>query len=270
MPLPLAELFADEDYRFRLKLRQARVADYFGSPDPDVLAERRRTLAESFEHHAGWVPRSEPLLDAFESLVAAADAAPRAVTPVARLRRLGSDLVPDFLLLRRKAAGTPSPSFQLRAAIVCFPSSWRLADKIGQPLHHIHSLVPGLNTSLAPTIDRFLSALKPGAAVERSNWGLAATPERNMHPRLDRPRLLPPADLDRIWLRIEDQLVAPLPGADGILFAIALRILPLGDVTDDPLLRNRFVRALATMPEPMAAYKGIAAVRPSLLDRLGR
>ena len=93
------------------------------------------------------------------------------------------------------------------AGVVCFPSSWALAEKIGHPLDFIHAVVPGLNSSIGSIIDTFLSRLEPGIAYERSNWGIAATPELNLHPSLNRPRLKAPLPPDRTWIRVEDQIL---------------------------------------------------------------
>jgi hypothetical protein len=140
-----------------------------------------------------------------------------------------------------------------------------LSEKIGRGLEEIHGVVPGLNASLAVTIDRFLERLKPGAPFERANWGLAGTPELNMHPNLGRTRIALPLDLDRVWLRIEDQILASLPSGGGVLFGIRIRALPLQSILKDPTLRSGFHRALATMPEALAAYKGISPIRAALL-----
>jgi hypothetical protein len=75
-------------------------------------------------------------------------------------------------------------------------------------------------------------------------------------------------DLGRIWVRIEDQILGVLPMTGAILFGIRLRIIPLGDLLAEPALRRGFRRALATLPEELAAYKGLAAIRNELVDRV--
>ena len=107
-------------------------------------------------------------------------------------------------------------------------------------------------------------------AYERANWGLAATPERNLHPALGRPRLVLPLDVGKIWVRIEDQILGVLPRTGAILFGIRLRNIPLGEILAESVLRRGFRRALATLPEELSVYKGLAAVRTDLVERLER
>ncbi|MBX3749390.1 MAG: DUF3445 domain-containing protein [Opitutaceae bacterium] len=266
MPLPLAELFPDEDYRFHLTLRKGDLAEFFASPDPAALAERRVWLERDFARYGAATPAAGALLDELatwtEQNVGGIGAIDRAPTE-SWLGPLGRTLVPDFMLLTREGAG-----FRLHAAMVCFPSSWEPAAKVGLDLDAIHQVVPGLNVSLGATIGQFLGKLRPGVAYERANWGLAASPERNLHPALGRPRLALPLAMDRIWVRIEDQILGVLPATGAILFGIRLRIIPLTDILAEPKLRCGFRRALATLPDELAAYKGLATVREALVARL--
>lgn len=266
MPLPLADLFPDEDYRFHLTLRKGDLAEFFALPDPAARDERRRWLDRDFARYGAATPAAGPLLD---ELAAWAEQNLGDIGTVARvagegsLGTLGRALVPDFMLLTRNGAG-----FSLQAAMVCFPSSWEPAAKVGLDLDAIHQVVPGLNAGLGATIGQFLGKLRPGVAYERANWGLAASPERNLHPALGRPRLALPLDTGKIWVRIEDQILGVLPVSGAILFGIRLRIIPLEDILAEPRLRTGFRRALATLPDELAVYKGLATVRDALVTRL--
>jgi hypothetical protein len=78
------------------------------------------------------------------------------------------------------------------------------------------------------------------------------------------PRLDASAELTEIWLRIEHQALVALPRTRGVLFGIRIAMRPLADVKTDLPLARGLARALRTMPEEMARYKGIAAVRDKL------
>lgn len=268
MPLPLAELFPDEDYRFHLTLRKGDLAEFFNLPDSAALRERRQWLDREFGRYAAMTPAAAVLLEEMTAWAATSlkDAETvRTASTEDRLEALGRSLVPDFMLLARDGE-----AFRLQAAMVCFPSSWEPAAKVGLDLDAIHQVVPGLNVSLGATIGQFLGKLRPGVAYERANWGLAATPERNMHPALGRPRLARSMDPTKIWVRIEDQILGVLPATGAILFGIRLRIIPLGEILAEPALRHGFRRALSTLPEDLAAYKGLATIREDLVERLER
>lgn len=254
----LAELFPAEDYRFHLTLRRAGLDTFFAatSARAGIAAERRRWLDVAPARYAAIQPAGEPLLAEFAALA-------RTWFPEAgpSLRELGIALEPDFLLLAPDADGF----FRLHGGVLCFPTSWALEEKLGRTLDEIHGVVPGLNAALGGPLQQFLAKLRPGPAYLRANWGLAATPELNLHPALGRPRLAAPLDPDRIWLRIEHQALAALPTSGGVVFGIRIEVHPLRTVLADASVRAGLHRALATMPDAMVAYKGLAAVRAELL-----
>jgi dimethylamine monooxygenase subunit A len=267
MPLSLQEIFPDEDYRFRLTLRRGDIAAFFAKPEPSILAERGDWLKIDCSRYASGAEGCLPLLAEFEAMAGEWIDSPIHDTAGAsigtRLSTLGLALEPDFLLLSADGTG----QMRLRAGVVCFPSSWALEDKMGRTLDDIHGPVPGLNGTLSPPISQFLGRLKPEAPYERANWGLAATPEHNMHPALRRPRILAPLDYSKTWIRIEDQIFAVMPETGGIIFGIRLRIISLMAVINDATLEKGLRRALATMSDALIAYKGLGVVRDSLGSR---
>jgi hypothetical protein len=83
---------------------------------------------------------------------------------------LAGRLVQEDLCLMARAA--TRAVYRLVGASVCFPTRWRLADKIGQPLQAIHAPVPDYDAQLASTMERFFARLKPDKLVWRCNWSL--------------------------------------------------------------------------------------------------
>jgi len=173
-------------------------------------------------------------------------------------------LEPDFLLLSRDPAGL----FRLRGGALCFPTGWALEEKLGHTLDFIHGVVPGLNAALGPPIQQFLTRLKPGAAFLRANWGLAATDALNLHPARRVPPPALPVALARLWLRVEHQALCALPRTGGIVFGIRVALHRLDDVARDPAVAAGLARALVSMPDALAAYKGLAAIRAGLVKQL--
>jgi len=181
-----------------------------------------------------------------------------------RLVDLGTAWEPDFLLLKPDSTGR----IILVGGCVCFPSSWSLAEKMGHPMEMIHGVVPGLNPAIGNQIHGFLTKLRPGVAWLRANWGLTRSAELNQHPERKLPRLDPTVRLDETWLRIERQMLAALPQNHGVLFAIRIATHPLAEIQQNPQIAPRLRRALETMPEPMAQYKGIASARANIISLL--
>jgi hypothetical protein len=275
--MSLASLLPLEDYRFAMRFQRGAFAEFFGSTDEHVaiVEERRQWLAGDPRAVAGLLAGGEPLLNEAialgrrQSTLPADGGPPPAASLDApqswqRLLALGQCWEPDYLLLKPAANGR----FVLLGGCVCFPSSWSLETKLGQPLETVHAPVPGLNDVLGESIHRFLQRMQPGAAWLRPNWGLAATADRSQHPRLARPRLTADATLDDAWLRIEYQALVPLAQTGGVLFGIRIASHRLDHVARDAPAARGLARALRTMPDEVAFYKHLATARPALLAQL--
>ena len=269
--IPLAGLFPDSDYRFQMRFERGRVADFFrnGPAAMTLLSERRRWLEEAPHLFAGLLPDGGSLLEEFSELVRSpevrVDAPPfDAADPWRSCLELGCSVETDFLLLRPDEKG----DIRLWCGCVCFPSSWSLAEKMGKPVDFIHSVVPGLNEQIGSPIAGFLRRIPPGISWLRAIWGLSRTSELNLHPERRMPRLDAGVSLDEVWLRIEYQSLVALPRTGGILFGIRLAVHPLAEVKRDASAANGLRRALESMPDEMAAYKGIASARKTILGLL--
>jgi dimethylamine monooxygenase subunit A len=260
----LTELFPEGDYRFHLTLRRNEPAEFFQPQDTTgaVLTERARWLATDPQRYAALLPEGSELLEEFKSL-----AVDWAVTPQAEfdsaIHRLGASFEPDILFLSADDAGR----FRLRGGALCFPTGWSLEEKLGHPLEFIHGVVPGLNPAIGASIHQFLSRLKPGTAFFRDNWGLAASAELNLHPARTIAAPAPPVALDRLWLRVEEQVLLSLPSTRGIVFGIRIVLHRLDVVARDPAA-SRLRKALATMPPEVAAYKRLDTVREDVIHLL--
>ncbi len=262
----------DEDYRFSLGLMPISAAEFFTPTPVDAasLKERRAWLTSDPDPYVAAPAPAASLITRFGDWVAPyrqpTTAASLAADPRAAVIELGSSLVADFVLLDPDADG----ALRVAAGCVCFPSSWRLHDKVGMTLEDVHAVVPGLNAALGGRIDQLLAGLKPGKCIGRSNWGLAASSELNQHSDRGLPAPTaetPPAEL---WLRREDQLLAALPDARGIVFGIRIEQTALTTILRSPVWSQRLARGLATMPVEMLEYKRLQDVQPALLARLHR
>ena len=231
------------------------------------MAERRHWLTSEPQTYAALLPAGERLLE--ETIEAARrwsgfTLPPAQKSPWEKCLALGEFWEVDYLLLKADAAG----EIRLVGGCLCFPSSWRLSEKVGKPIEFIHGPVPELNANIGPAIHKFLAGLRPGVASLRFNWGLSRSAELNQHPDRALPRLDASVTLVEVWLRVEEQALVALPKSGGILFGIRIWNHPLADVKRDDVVAARLVRALQTMPEAMAVYKGIALARTHLLELL--
>jgi hypothetical protein len=153
---------------------------------------------------------------------------------------------------------------------LCFPSHWRLADKLGRPLDVIHAPVPGFGERLAPTVDRFFANLQVARPVWRVNWSLVDTPQLFLPPehRALRKEIAAERAGEQLWLRVERQTLRRLPRSGDVLFGIRTHLAPLAVAIDGPAAARALAERVHEMPPAMAAYKGIAAIRGALLSYL--
>lgn len=229
----------------------------------EIMTERQRWLSQSPHDYVAATAEAAPLINETARIIApdvklSGDA-------TRDLIAIGGAVEPDIVLLKKG----DDDLFRVVAGCVCFPSSWSLPEKVGLPLDQVHSVVPTLNASIGLPISRFLAKMQTGAAWERSNWGLSAVPDRNMHPTRNLPRLTQTLAAEKIWLRVEDQILSILPETGGLLFGIRIVRETLARIEmSQPEIIARLHRALGTMADEMARYKNLADVRAQLLELL--
>ncbi|HEX2116614.1 MAG TPA: DUF3445 domain-containing protein [Alphaproteobacteria bacterium] len=182
-------------------------------------------------------------------------------TPGVHPLETASRLVPeDLCLMRRTGSG-----YVLAAACVCFPSRWRLADKIGRTLAAIHDPVPGYAASLGAPVDRFFDRILVDKPVWRVNWTIHAQSEpfQPMAPKID--RVDPAAFGSDISLRVERQTLRRLPKSGDVLFTIRTYIRPVGEIAQDAGAARRLASAIENLPPAMREYRSMTAFADALV-----
>ncbi|MBU2993731.1 DUF3445 domain-containing protein [Octadecabacter sp. 1_MG-2023] len=106
----------------------------------------------------------------------------------------------------------------LTGAILCFPASWTLAQKIGKPLIGIHKPVSEYDAPIATRVQRLFDGVQAGRPVWRAN-ALRYDDPALFQPRLENdPR--PVGRPDAPYLRSERQTILRLPQPDAVAFVI--------------------------------------------------
>jgi hypothetical protein len=164
-------------------------------------------------------------------------------------------------------------AWRLTAASVCFPTRWRLADKMGQPLDVIHDPVPGLRDRLANPMGRFFDRMKVARPVWRINWSLiddeALYQPKGHGRRQADPTITPENAGERVWLRVERQTLRRLAESDAILFTIRIHRWPLARLAALPEAAERLRLAIETMPAQMQGYKSLPVFGEAVRSYLG-
>jgi hypothetical protein len=158
-------------------------------------------------------------------------------------------LVQEDLCLMVLRDGAP----HLDAASLCFPSYWRLADKLGRPMADVHGPVAHYGDELAAKVDTFLLRLRPERPVWRRNWSIHDDPAYFL-PDPTPPRAVDPPD--GLWLRSERQTLRRLTSADVVLFTIRTQQVPLAVLAERPDVAHRLADAIAAWSSAMRSYKG--------------
>jgi hypothetical protein len=162
-------------------------------------------------------------------------------------------------------------AYILSAACVCFPSRWKLRDKIGKPLSAIHDPVPGYDAKLARPVDRFFHVLKADKPVWRLNWSIVDDPalyQPTGHGSQGDPSITAATAGEKLWLRVERQTLRRLPVSGDVLFTIRIHRTPLRQVAAAPEQAKRLAQAIEVMPPDYQGYKTILPYREILLTYL--
>ena len=162
--------------------------------------------------------------------------------------------------------------YTLEAASLCFPSRWRLIDKIGKRMVDIHSPVPDYEDKLARPVDRFFDKLDINKPVWRVNWSLTDDPDLYQPIRktsTDYSRSINSKNAgDLIFLRCERQTLRRLPNTGWILFSIKTYVDKVSALAVQPEALVDLAHSVKNMSADMQQYKNIAPYRKQLLEYL--
>jgi len=132
------------------------------------------------------------------------------------LRCLAHLVQEDICVLEKR-----EPQHVMTAALLCFPASWTLAQKIGRPLDRIHRPVPEY-PEIAARVQRLFDGVQAGRPMWRANalWypsDALFTPMQEGEEREIVPDFTG-------WLRSERQVILRVPGSDIVLFIIRTKL----------------------------------------------
>lgn len=185
-------------------------------------------------------------------------------TGLAALEIAGRLVQEDLCLLQVNDGGPV-----LTAGVLCFPSGWRLVEKLGLPLAQVHAPVPIYPDRLARPVDRLITTLKSGRLVERLNWTVLDSPtlfRPGGHFRRERNDNVTAENAgETLFLRVERQTLRQLPRTRAVVFGIRTYVYPLAQIADDPAVAARLASAVRGLPAALSAYKSLRVVVEPLL-----
>jgi dimethylamine monooxygenase subunit A len=150
-----------------------------------------------------------------------------ALDPDMPLKTLGLLVQEDLCLMEKQGE-----EHLLTGAILCFPASWALAEKLGRPLVGIHRPVPEYDPDLARRVQRMFDAIRPGQPLWRAN----ALVYRD--PTLHQPRREADPRIDRrggSFVRSERQCFLRLPESRAVVFSIHTYVVDIATLSREEL-----------------------------------
>lgn len=132
------------------------------------------------------------------------------------LRTLGHLVQEDICIMRKQG-----DAHVLVGAVLCFPASWRLAEKVGRPLIGIHEPVEEYDDQLAKRVQRLFDAVRVGRPLWRFNklWYDDAELHQPRSAQAATRRILPDHDAAP-FIRSERQCLVRMPISDVVVFSI--------------------------------------------------
>lgn len=131
----------------------------------------------------------------------------------------------DLCLLEREG-----DEHLLTGAILCFPASWTLAEKLGQPMTRIHVPVDHYTDDVARRVQRLFDAIRPEQALWRMN-ALVYDDPALFQPRREGERR--PQPVQRRYMRCERQCLLRLPESRAVVFTIHTYLVRLQDLAPE-------------------------------------
>jgi len=173
--------------------------------------------------------------------------------PLVRAARLVQE---DLCVLQR------SDQWRLTSAVVCFPSRWNLASKIGRTMDEIHGPIPLYADKLASPTNAFFDRISPDKSVWRLNWTLIDNADLHQPTAA---RKSPEGDLHKWFFRVERQTLRMLPETRAILFTIRNYVASAAELCErDENFGPTLLTSLETAPLEMQEYKGWIGVAEKL------
>jgi len=140
------------------------------------------------------------------------------------LHVLGLLVQEDFCILQKPKG---SAEHVLTGAVLCFPSSWTLAEKLGRPLLRIHAPVASYDGQMGARVQRMFDAIRPDQPLWRANL-LRYTNAALYQPR---PEFAPKDKRDDgDFIRSERQCLLRLPQSRAVVFSIHTALVRRGDL----------------------------------------
>ena len=210
-------LVQDDAYASQMALRRALIAErpeHVHTLLPEAEAAARELLDAVLLHRNAWKRGAKMLCP---------DGMAVSIDPADPLLTLGQLVQEDLCILQRRGQ-----AHVLTGAILCFPASWMLQEKIGRSLMAIHRPVRSYTADIERRVTRLFDGVRHERPLMRANALWYDDPALFQPRREDDPR--PVGGSDAAYLRVEHQWILRLPETGAVVFAIHTYLRPRAEL----------------------------------------
>jgi len=219
----------DEAYAAQMALRDRLIAAQEGVVH--AMLPEARAAAEELQAAVLARLAQEPGFRISGDRVTRPDGVTVTLDPARPLLSLGR-LVQEDLCLMQSDGG----EYRLTGAILCFPASWSLTQKLGRPMTGIHDPVDVYDADMGRRVNRLFEAIRPEQPLWRMNY--LTYDDFVLHqPRVEGDKRVQP--VDHVFIRCERQCLLRLPVSKAVVFTIHTYVVDAGTVTPEELAALR-------------------------------
>ncbi|EMG48342.1 hypothetical protein SBY92_003252 [Candida maltosa Xu316] len=190
--------------------------------------------------------------------------------PIKLEEYLVENIEEDFIILLKDPTREDEENgteYFFKGGVFAFAAGFNPSDRFNKPLTFIHHPIPGYETKLKTSMNRFFNRLSPGSFITRSNFSMQThnkfyVDDANKGHNLPEGYVQEPLkyeDLDfenQVHYRSERQVLTKLPKSGAIVFTIRTYLLPLADVKrEGKEVRERLIGAIRGLPKDISQYK---------------
>jgi dimethylamine monooxygenase subunit A len=218
-----AWLRVDDAFAGQMAERDRLIADRPGVVH-DLLPEGQGAAAELYARVLARLA-GQPGYRIASDAVTRPDGVTIALDPASPLLTLGRLVQEDLCILQQQG-----DEHVLTGAILCFPASWTLAQKIGRPLSGIHVPVASYDDRIAASVQRMFNAIRVEQPLWRAN-SLLYDDAALHQPRTEGARR--PRPVDKTYVRSERQCLLRLPETRAVIFTIHTYVVRRSTLTPE-------------------------------------
>jgi hypothetical protein len=240
----------------------------------DMMDRLMTTLSEDYPHYFKlnkngddwhWINTLLNINDRFEFGLSS-------TLPLPPLEYIGRQVQGDFAILDQR-----NNDLFLDAGMITCPADWSLAFDAGMSFSEWHGPVPMAHSEgIFERALKYLTVIPVGSPVRRLNWTLTVNARMDTSSETysewghERTSITPENVAQKIYLRVELQVLDRMPRSNAMMFIIRTYLISLEDLVSNPLWAMRMHRTMKTLPAQLIDYKGLSRFHPMVVDYLSQ